>query len=402
MRSIYFDVSVPKVLATRALGRIWSGAYFARSSPVRMADLPSGPLAPQQIRVENRVSGICASDLHVVFADIDPRVHPAALPGYQRIYLGHEVVSQIVERGTEVRDLDVGDRVLMKSKLLRATCASQGLRPCRSCRDGNYGLCEAGAPPTPASLGVGGGWGDGYVCHASEVWRVPPSLSDDQAAMVEPLSCSVRAALRRLPMPGERALVVGCGTLGLGILMALRALAKGVDLYAFARHPHQRAFAERLGAHVLDGDLLEQAAAATGAKLHRAPFGNRTMTGGFDVIYDCVGNRTTVGAALRATRGGGAVVLAGVHLHPVRVDLTPVVFEEVSLIGSFAHGCEAWEGETLSSFDLTARLILEGRMDPRPLITHRFPLARWQDAIRTASDKRKGTIKVVFDFQATS
>src|SRR5262249_14492030 len=150
-------------------------------------------------------------------------------------------------------------------------------------------LCEAEQPP-PSSIGVGGGWGEGYICHPAEVWRAPDALTDEEIALVEPLSCSVRAVLRRLPRPGERVLVVGCGTIGLGILSALRALAPSAEMFSFGRYPHQKNLARRLGATLLEGDLLEQAAAATGARLHRGPFGNRTMTGGFDVIYDCVGS----------------------------------------------------------------------------------------------------------------
>ncbi len=397
MRSIFFDASIPRVLATLAAKRLWRNAVFAPTAPLRTADLPTPPLpGPRGVRVANRLAGICASDLHLVYCDVDPLVHPAALPDYERIYLGHEVVGEVVEVGPEVSAVAVGDRVVMKG-FLNPTCASQGIDPpCRSCAAGNYVLCEnrslGGTTP-----GVGGGWSEAFTCRESEVWRVPADLDDDQAMLLEPLSCGVRAALRRLPRPGERAVVIGCGTIGLATLQALRALAPDAERYAVARHRHQRELAARSGAHLLGRDLLSEVATATGGRVYRGELGNRTMLGGADVVYDCVGTGTTIEQALRMTRAGGTVVVAGVHLHRVKLDLTPVWHQEVDLIGSQSHGHEQWQGEELSTFELTARLIASGTIDTGGFITHRFALADWRRAIETATDKRTGAVKVVFE-----
>src|SRR3990170_4561323 len=118
MRAVAFDVSVPRILATQALGKLWPGAYFAPTAPVKLRAVEPVLPGPRGIEVANRVCGICASDLHLVFADVDPMVHPAALPGHDRLYLGHEVVSHVVRRGEGVRGLAEGDRVLMESRFL--------------------------------------------------------------------------------------------------------------------------------------------------------------------------------------------------------------------------------------------------------------------------------------------
>jgi len=297
-----------------------------------------------------------------------------------------------------VQTLNVGDRVLMKSRFLGPTCHSQEIEPvCPHCAAGNYALCRnqsAGRGPT----GSGGGWGDAYTAHESEVWRVPyDDLNDDQVALIEPLACSVRAVLRRIPEPGERVLVLGCGMIGLGVVAALNAMAPQADVYALARYPQQIELARRWGATVLEGDPMQAATETTNAHLYTGEFGNRTMLGGFDVIYDCVGNDTTIRDSLRMTRAGGTVVIVGVHLHRVRTDLTPTWHQEVDLIGALAHGQEQWQGESLSTFELTARLIRDGAIETAPYVTHRFSLDAWRDAIRTATDKHSGAIKVVFD-----
>lgn len=399
MRSIAFDVSIPRVLATQALSRVWSGAYYAPTAPVRLRELEvDGLPGPRGVEVQNRMCGICASDLHLLFCDVHPKVHPAALPGRDRIYLGHEVVSEVVRVGDDVEALAPGDRVAMMTRFLGATCRTQERDDlCPACARGDYALCENQAAGGGAQ-GVGGGWGDRYTCHVSELWPVPDDLDDEAATLVEPLACGVRAALRRLPEAGERALVIGCGTIGLATAMAVRALSPDAEVYAAARYPQQKARAEEMGATVIEDDLLQATADITDARLYSGPFGNRTLLGGFDVIYDCVASSATLGQAVRMTRAGGAAVMVGVHMKPSQLDLTPVLFQEVDLIGAMAHGVETWEGESMSTFDLTATLMREYDVfDPAGFITHRFALDDWREAIDTAVDKRTGCIKVVFD-----
>ena len=123
------------------------------------------------------------------------------------------------------------------------------------------------------------------------------------------------------------------------------------------------------------------------------------LLGGFDVVYDCVGNASTVEDSLRLARAGGAVVLAGVHLAPMKLDLTPVWHQEVDLIGLYAHGRESWQGVEQHTYDLTIDLLLEGRLKTEGLITHRFPLAAWKEAIATSLDKKSGAIKVILDYR---
>ena len=126
------------------------------------------------------------------------------------------------------------------------------------------------------------------------------------------------------------------------------------------------------------------------------------ILGGFDVVYDCIGSDKTLQNSLRWARAGGTVVLAGVNLKPMRVDLTPVWYQEVSLIGLYAHGMEEWNGRKQPTCDLAADLLLEKKPLVEGLITHRFPLEDWRTAVRTAKDKRSGAIKVILDMGSKS
>jgi threonine dehydrogenase-like Zn-dependent dehydrogenase len=391
------------MLLAKTLRPAWPGIVYSGWSPTQLTDLRDEPLpGPNWIRVHNRLCGICGTDLHLFLAEADPGIAAAALPGTNRIYLGHEVVGIVSEAGPGVTALKVGDRVIMDSRaVVSGTCLSQEITPpCRHCREGNYQLCEnvsAGHGP----FGEGGGWGDSYTAHVSEVYRVPDELDDETAAMVEPLSVGVRAALSRLPQPGEQVLVLGCGIVGLNVIQAVRALAPDCSITALARHPQQIAMARRLGADTVveEEDGYAAAARITNGKLYTGLFNNRMVIGGFDVLFDCVGSARTVQDSLRWTRAGGTVVLVGVNLQPMRVDLSPVWYQEVRLIGIVAHGMEVWNGVHQSTYDLTCDLLRAGKLTAAGLITHHFRLEQWQEAIKTARDKRTGAIKVVFDYR---
>ena len=397
MRTICLDKDLPRILLAKALQPFWPGVVFSPLSPTRMVEMPDPPLpGPRWVRLRNRFSGICASDLHLLFLEADLGVSPVALPGSARTYLGHEVVSEVVEVGPAVTTLQTGDRVIMDSG---TNCLTQEIvPPCRHCQEGNYGLCENVALGHSPS-GIGGGWGDGYIAHERAVYRVPRQVGNDAAVLLEPLSVGVRTALRRLPQPGEHALVLGCGMIGLAVIAALRALAPDSHITALARYSHQAAVAGRLGAdRVLERtDPYAAAVEITGAKLYAGLLNNRMLLGGFDVVYDCVGTARTLQDSLRLARAGGTVVLAGVSFHSLRVDLTPIWYQEVNLVGLLGHGMEEWGGTRRSTYDLTLELLQAGRLPTEGLITHRFPLAQWRTAARTAARKRTGAIKVVLE-----
>jgi len=403
MRTIRFEKNIPKILLVKALRPIWPGIVYSRLSPTRFEELAEEPLPGSNwIRVRNRLCGICASDLHLFFAEADPKFAGAALPGANQLYLGHEAIGEVSEVGRGVTTLKAGDRVIMDSRaMMSPTCLSQELKPlCRHCSQGNYQLCE-NASLGQDPVGVGGGWGDSFTAHVTEVYPVPDELDDETAMMIEPLSVGVRAAKAKLPHADDQVLVVGCGIVGLNVVQAVRALSSSCRIVAMARYPQQIDMARKLGADevISSDDPYAAAAAITGAKLYTGPFNNRMLLGGFDVVYDCIGSSQSVQDSLRWARGGGTVVLVGVSLGRMRVDLSPVWYQEVNLIGTLAHGMEEWNGKRLSTYDLTCDLLLKGKLTAAGLITHHFRLENYQEAIQTAQDKRTGAIKVVFDYR---
>ncbi|MFZ1711313.1 MAG: zinc-binding dehydrogenase, partial [Anaerolineae bacterium] len=150
-------------------------------------------------------------------------------------------------------------------------------------------------------------------------------------------------------------------------------------------------------------DGYAETAARTGSRLYHGRAGNRMLLGGFDIIFDVVGIPATLTNALRWTRARGTVVLVGVNLHRMNVDLTPVWYQEVNLLGAVGHDIVSWQGEEISTFDLALRWLQSGDLRTDPLLTHRFPLSAYRQAFATALDKRQArSIKVAFEGLAAS
>jgi len=402
MRSIYFDKDIPKVLLVIAIKPFWKDVVISGLSSTYFTDLAEPALpGAQWLRVKNCACGICATDLSIVNVDLHPAIALAAVPGSDRFYLGHEVIGTVIEAGSDVTDFKVGDRVMMKhTRLTARNCFSQGIEPvCSHCQSGNITLCE-NSSVSGVTVGVGGGWSDGYTAHETEVYPVPEWMSNDQAVMVEPFAVAVHAVLRRLPDAGQKVLVVGSGIVGLNVIQVLRALSPECHISVMARHPQQVAMAQTFGAdEIIDSeDGYKATARITDAKLYEWMFDNNMLLGGFDVVYDCVGSSQTLQDSLRWTKAGGAVVMAGIQFKPSKLDLSPIWYQEVDLVGVHAHGQDNWNGRLVESFDITVELMRQGKLTIDGLITHRFPLEQWREAIQTAQDKSTGAIKVIFEY----
>ncbi len=399
MRAMVLDATLPRVALTRLLARVWKGAHFAPFAPLRMIEMHDPPLpAPTWVRVRNLMCGICGSDLHQLFVDASLDVAPAALPSHRRVYLGHEMVGEVIEVGGAVTELRVGSRVVRWGR--GEDCRARGREElCRACSRGHRVLCQfasEGREHEPE----GGGFGDTFITPASSLVLVPDSLSAEEAIFTEPAAVALHAAWRRPAHPGDRVLVLGCGTIGYLLIQVLRAIQPACHVTAVAQFDWQAELALAFGAeHVFlsgdDGDA--EVARLTGAKLYEGRSGNRMLLGGFDIVFDVVGTETTLNRALRWTRARGTVVLVGVNLHRMKLDVTPVWYQEVDLLGAIGHDLVTWEGKPVSTFELAMCWIPAGTLRCDGLLTHRFPLDQYRQAFAVAADKQTfRSIKVAF------
>ncbi|GCE10390.1 zinc-dependent alcohol dehydrogenase [Tengunoibacter tsumagoiensis] len=395
------ELDARRVLLTQLIGRFYRDAYFSSFSPLQVQNLPRQPLPDMGwVRVRNRLAGICGTDLHLIYGDADLRTAPTAVPGLRQSYPGHEIVGEVIEIGDHVQRLQVGARVALQHG---PNCRAAGIQPpCRSCAHGSYNLCVNSS--RIGQYAIGGGWSEEMLIHEQQLFSIPSYLSDEQAVMLEPTAVAVHAVLRRLPQPGEHILIIGAGTIGLLTLQVVKALVPQVTVSVLARHSFQVEQATRLGAsHIIyPQDSYHGVQRATGAKLTHGFFGNKMLHGGYDVIYDTVGQRNTLHHALRWTRAQGTLVLVGLNLHLMHIDLTPVWYQEINLIGSTSHGTEVWplgSQQRTSTFQVATELIQRGLLHPEQLITHHFALNNYKHALMTATNKADSrAIKVVFDY----
>jgi threonine dehydrogenase-like Zn-dependent dehydrogenase len=382
VKALLFERSLPRLATARVASAVTPG-LGGRFGALRLVDLDEPALpGPGWERVRPALSGICGSDLATVDGHasrwFEPIVSFPFVPG-------HEVV------GTT----DDGRRVVVEPVL---GCAARGIEPpCPACASGDVGRCEriafghlAPGLQTGYCEETGGGWGGALVAHASQLHTVPAALPDEAAVMIEPAACAVHGALAAGDVAGATVVVIGAGTLGLCTLAALHRLALPGTVIIGAKHPEQRRFAAILGATtVVEPSEVRRAVRRSTRSL---VVGDR-LSGGADVVIDCVGTSSSLAEALAVARPRGRIVMVGMPGH-VSVDLTPLWQREVELVGAYAYGSEASVGRR--TFELAIELVHDAGL--HRLVSAAYPLERYVEAIDHAANAgRRGAIKVVFD-----
>jgi threonine dehydrogenase-like Zn-dependent dehydrogenase len=291
------------------------------------------------------------------------------------------------------------------------SCAPRGIDPvCPACSRGHYFLCEhfADGRLSPAlhtgnCRDAGGGFAPLLPAHESQLFRIPDDVSFGQAVVADPFSVSMHAVLKAPPGDGATALVYGCGTLGLLAIGFLRAAFPATEVVAVARYPYQRELAKAMGARwVLPSgstdEVVREVAHITGERPIKPRFGPTWLHGGVDVVYDSVGSADTLATGLRVARPRSRIVITGVS-KPRRFEWTPQYFKEIELVGSNAFGMEEFEGRARHAFEHFFDLLDGGRLQLPDLVTHRFALVDYREALLVAKEKgRNKAVKVVFAF----
>jgi threonine dehydrogenase-like Zn-dependent dehydrogenase len=286
---------------------------------------------------------------------------------------------------------------------------------CPACQAGHVGNCGYLAfghirpgLQTGFCADTGGGWSSaGLVAHRSQLFAVPDALGDDDAVMVEPLSCAVHAVLAAPITDGDVVAVLGAGTLGLLVIAALTHLATsglcatpGAVLVG-ARYPHQQRLAREFGCtEALPPDQLPRSVRRRSRSLSYggASGVTATLSGGADVVIDCVGSAESIAQSLAMVRPRGTVSLVGMP-GKVTLDLAPLWHREVRLAGAYAYGTEprggADDGGT-PTFHLAFEVAAAQRTGR--LVSATYPLTRFEDAVAHAGAAgRRGAVKIAFD-----
>ena len=404
MKTVFFDRDIPRILATKAAAGHAKKLLSTKLNAVKYeTGLPDPALpAGDWVRVRNIACGLCGTDISFYKATTGMTSALEPIPGTRRTFLGHENVGVVTEVGSEVTDFKVGDRVSIRAYM--AGCDSKGIRNrCPYCERGDYNFCtNYGAPAPYGELMTGAGWSDSFIYPASGLAHVYDEITDEQAVMIEPTAVSVHSVLCAPPEKGEKVLVMGCGTIGLGIVQAIKVVQPECEVWVLERVKSKQEFALKLGAdHVLKGDVYEAASEATGgSEVYKGMFkGNDYFFGGFDRVYDCIGGDWSNTTGVRLLRARGTLVKIGHHMRPITFDETPVWWQELRMIGIDSHGMEEWEGRKLYTFDLVQEWIRDGKYSVDGFVTHHFKLDDYKKALELALKNPPDVIKIVIDCQ---
>ncbi len=334
-------------------------AVYHGVEEIRTETVPVPTVGADDVLLRVAAVGICGSDLHVYRKGMY-----GAAPGW---VMGHEFVGTAVAVGERVDGARLGARYTGFSIAYCGTC--------RACTHGQPRLCPE-LFEHYTGYGKPGAMAEYVLIERAELGvnllAVPDALSDEAAAMAEPLGTAIYTTFRTKPRDGDTVVVIGAGLIGNLMVQAFKAAAD-VRVIVTEVSAERRAAAERSGADLtIDAsrpDLLGAVREATGPG--RYAFGPSGMA---DIVVDAAAAPPTFGQALEFVRPRGTVCLIGSPEAPSTADTGLIVNKDVKVIGLFGstipHGLE---------------LIAAGRVDPVPLISHRYGLEDAAEAFRVAA-----------------
>jgi threonine 3-dehydrogenase len=323
----------------------------SRGPGMVLRDVPKPACGPNDVLIRVHNAGVCGTDLHIWEWDAwaSARLEPP-------LTIGHEFSGEVAELGREAAEaglLHVGDLVTAEGHVICGHCLQ--------CRIGDGHLCRR-----TQIIGVDrdGAFAEYIAMPAANVMRLG-GIPTDVGAVMDPMGNAVHTVLEGGTSPGSRVLIVGCGPIGCFAAGVARAAGAAL-VVASDFNPTRRALAEKMGAHL----TLDPAADDVPARMHELTDGD-----GADLVCEMSGHPAGHAQAFAAARLGGRVNLLGTPSRTTEVDFArDVIFKGLTLYGVTGR-------RMYDTWDVMIRLLRSGQLDPRPVITHRFPLDRIADAI---------------------
>jgi len=334
-------------------------AVFKKRDEMAVIDVPNPVASAGEVILKVHNCGICGSDLHAVQYGLG--MAPDTV-------MGHEFCGEIHSLGAGVDGYRVGDRV---TSLPRTSCGV-----CEWCERDDSMHCAK-----QRSLGLGqlpGAYAEFVACDASSLLPLPPNLSSRAGALVEPLSVGLHGVKHASIEPGMGVVVMGAGPIGLSTL--IWAKAKGASAVVVSElAPGRTELAMKLGASAVVNPNEHDPAAAVREITGRPP----------EVVFECIGVKSTLDSAIRMLGRHGKVVVIGVCMEPDSIHPMSCVMKEVQINFALAY--------TRGEFQETIGALSNHTIDPTPMITDVINLDQIPEMF--AALKRPGTrAKVMVEF----
>lgn len=331
-------------------------AVLEKVNKIEITDIPVPKPASDEVVIKVKTCGMCGTDLKLYTGQYTARVP---------VVPGHEYAGEIVEVGKSVRNLRPGQRVVSDP--------NESCGKCYWCRNHQPCFCN-----DLAAYGVLRDGGFAEYCTATEkgVYPIPEGIDDEVAAFAEPVSCVVHAADRIGYRPGETVAILGGGPLGqIHLQFALNSGASKVVL----ADPNQsrRELAQKFGAHAVinpkEEDVKERVLEQTAGL-------------GVDVVIEAVGRKETIEQSFRLAKRGGRVVIFGFAAESEKAVFSPfdVLSRELTILGAWVNPY---------SYSRALDVLSSGRIDVKPLISHRLNLDNILQGYQMMAQKPAGFIK---------
>ncbi len=315
----------------------------------------SGPKPKEdEIIVAVKVCGVCGTDLHIFDGDF-----PANFP----LVPGHEFAGEVVGVGKSVKSVKIGDFVAVHPNV---PC-----RLCDFCKEGNEHLCEN---LQAYGVHIQGGFAQFVAVRETNVYKAN-GLTLTQAAWAEPLSCCLHGLSKVDVKPGEKALVLGCGPIGL-LFVQLLLIHGASEVVAIDLSDQRLEMAKRLGASTaLRPDEFDRNYREIAPQ-------------GFSLVVEASGNSKAVELGLKLVRAGGRFLQFGVCPIEAAVNFSPFTIyrREITIVGSFSLGKEMPQA---------IALLRSGRIQVKPLTTHQFGLEGFGEAMKLIRSSESLKVQIV-------
>jgi threonine 3-dehydrogenase len=326
----------------------------------QLTDVQVPAIRDNEVLIRVRRAGVCGTDVHIY--EWDDWARGRCKPPF---VVGHEFAGDVVEAGKLVTDVKVGDRVTAEGHIVCGRCLA--------CRTGNSHVC-----PNTRIIGVDrdGCFAEYISMPSLNVWHLDDSISFDIGGIHDPMGNAFHTALTA-DIPGSVVLITGCGPIGIFAVGICRA-AGAARIIASDVNDRRLELAKTMGANdALHPDQVEEA-------VMRATGGS-----GVDVVLEMSGVPAAIHQAFAMVRLGGRVQMLGIPAKPMEVNFAnEIIFKGITIYGVIGRRMyETWHQMT--------RFLLSGEFDPTPVITHRFPLEGFEEAMRVIKSGEAG--KVIFE-----
>lgn len=326
-----------------------------------LRDVPVPTIRDNEVLIRVRAAGVCGTDVHI--HEWDQWAAGRCKPPFT---VGHEFAGVVEQVGSLVQDVKTGDRVTAEGHIVCGRC--------HLCRTGNSHVC-----PNTRIIGVDrdGCFAEYIAMPATNVWHLDDSIPFEIGGIHDPMGNAFHTALHGTEIPGKTVLVTGCGPIGI-FAVGICAAAGASRVIASDVNPTRLGLATRMGAHdaVHPNELTKAVDRATDGL-------------GVDVVLEMSGVPAAIHQAFAEVRDGGRVQMLGIPSKPMEVDFaTEVIFNGITIYGVVGRRMyDTWIQMT--------QFLRSGKFDPTPVITHRFPLEGYAEAMHVIKSGEAG--KVVFN-----